>query len=149
MARDDHALLTALVRKEAESQKKPEAAATAEPAAAVPPKPAKPSQAAPARRNPKPDQSASTEPQPRVAEPLPIQPLAASNSAPKPVRQSAEAPFERDSFATSAPNGGDEERPLLARLRRIPSWFQPDNERVFGDVPRPPMPVGEFFRGPM
>jgi hypothetical protein len=149
MARDDHALLTALVRKEAEGQKKPEAAAAAEPVVVAPPKPAKPSQAAPARRNPKPEQSASIEPQPRAAEPVPIQPLAASNSAPKPVRQSAEGLFERDGFATSAPNGGDEEGPLLARLRQIPSWFQPDNDRVFGEVPRPPMPVGEFFRGPM
>ena len=38
---------------------------------------------------------------------------------------------------------------MLARLRQIPSWFAPENERVFGNVPRPPMPVGEFLPSAM
>ena len=152
MARDDHALLAALVRKETEtrkdtesrkdgeSQAKPEASPPA--AAAAAPKPAKPPQAAQARRQ-KPEQAAASEP-------LPIQPpLAAANSAPKPAVQSPMPLLGRDGFATTAPSAGEEERPLLARLRQIPSWFAPENERVFGNVPRPPMPVGEFLPSAM
>jgi hypothetical protein len=44
---------------------------------------------------------------------------------------------------------GDGERPLLARLKQVPSWFLPENDRVFGDLPRPPMPVGESLRSAM
>jgi hypothetical protein len=154
MARDDHALLAALVRKETESRKdgdsqaKPEASAPA--AAAVAPKPAKPPQAAQVRRSQKPEQAAASEPQLRASEPLAIQPpLAAANAAPKPAVQSPMPLLGRDGFATTAPSAGEEERPLLARLRQIPSWFLPENERVFGNVPRPPMPVGEFLPSAM
>jgi hypothetical protein len=162
MARDDHALLAALVRKEtegrkdaegrknaegrkdSESQAKPEASAPAVATA----KPAKPPQLAQARRSQKPEQAAASEPQPR--EPLAIQPpLAAANAAPKPAVQSPMPLLGRDGFATTAPSAGEEERPLLARLRQIPSWFLPENERVFGNVPRPPMPVGEFLPSAM
>ena len=160
MARDDHALLAALVRKETESRKdtesgkdgesqaKPE---TSPPAAtATAPKPAKPPQAVQARRSQKPEQSAASEPQPRANEPLAIQPpLAAANATPKPAAQSPMPLLGRDGFATTAPSAGEEERPLLARLRQIPSWFAPENERVFGNVPRPPMPVGEFLPSAM
>jgi hypothetical protein len=149
MARDDHALLAALVRKETESRKdaegrketesqaKPEASPPA--AAAAAPKPAKPPQA---RRSQKPEQVAASEP-------LAIQPPLAANSAPKPAVQSPMPLLGRDGFATTAPSAGEEERPLLARLRQIPSWFAPENERVFGNVPRPPMPVGEFLPSAM
>jgi hypothetical protein len=159
MARDDHALLAALVRKETESRKdaegrketesqaKPEASPPA--AAAAAPKPAKPPQAAQARRSQKPEQVAASEPQPRASEPLAIQPPLAANSAPKPAVQSPMPLLGRDGFATTAPSAGEEERPLLARLRQIPSWFAPENERVFGNVPRPPMPVGEFLPSAM
>jgi hypothetical protein len=43
-------------------------------------------------------------------------------------------------------NGGEEERPLVAR---VTSWFLPENERIFGDLPRPPMPVGDSLRSAM
>lgn len=152
MARDDHALLAALVRKESEGRKdsesrkdgeshvKPEAAA-----AAAAPKPAKPPQAAQARRSQKSEQAAASESQPLAIQP----PVAAANSAPKPAVQSPMPLLGRDGFATTAPSAGEEERPLLARLRQIPSWFAPENERVFGNVPRPPMPVGEFLPSAM
>jgi hypothetical protein len=86
MARDDHALLAALVRKEtegrkdAEGRKDSESQAKLEAAAA--PKPVKPPQAAQVRRSQKPEQAAASEP-------LAIQPpLAAANAAPKPAIQS-------------------------------------------------------------
>jgi hypothetical protein len=153
MARDDHALLAALVRKETEgrkdaegrkdieSRKDSESQAKLEAAAA--PKPVKPPQAAQARRSQKPEQAAASEP-------LAIQPpLAAANAAPKPAVQTPMPLLGRDGFATTAPSAGEDERPLLARLRQIPSWFAPENERVFGNVPRPPMPVGEFLPSAM
>jgi len=56
------------------------------------------------------------------------------------------ARFRGDGFAVSAQNSGEEDRPLLARLKQIPSWFLPDNDRIFGVVPRPPKAVGEFLR---
>jgi hypothetical protein len=147
MARDDHALLAALVRKETEHQKREEVPALAGAAA----KPAKPAPGAQARRNQKPEPTASVETPPRAAEPLPLQPpTAASPSAARPAARSAPPPLERDEFAVSASSpSGEEEHPLLARLGQIPSWFLPGNDRVFGEVPRPPMPVGEFFPSAM
>jgi len=154
MARDDHALLAALVRKETESRKESESQAKSEAsppaAAAAASKPAKPPQAAQARRSQKPEQAAANEPQPRASEPLAIQPaLAAVNSAPKAAVQNPMPLLGRDGLATVAPSAGEEERPLLARLRQAPSWLAPENERVFGNVPRPPMPVGEFLPSAM
>jgi hypothetical protein len=159
MARDDHALLAALVRKETEARKDAEARkdteSQAKPEAVAAPKPAKPPQTAQTRRSQKPEQAAASEPQPRASEPLAIQPLViqpplvAANAAPKPAVQSPMPLLGRDGFATTAPSAGEEERPLLARLRQIPSWFAPENERVFGNVPRPPMPVGEFLPSAM
>jgi hypothetical protein len=149
-ARDDRALLAALARKDRDTATKPEQAAPA-PAAAAGSKPAKPAPTVQTRRNQKTEQAAPGEPQPRASEPLPIQPpIAASNSAPKPAVQASPALLGRDGFATSGPSGHEEdERPLFARLKQIPSWFLPDNDRIFGVVPRPPMPVGEFFRSAM
>jgi hypothetical protein len=146
-ARDDRALLDALARKDRDTATKPEQAAPA-PVAAAGPKPAPTVQT---RRYQKAEQAAPGEPQPRASEPLPIQPpITASNSAPKPAVQASPALLGRDGFATSGPSGHEEEeRPLFARLKQIPSWFLPDNDRIFGVVPRPPMPVGEFFRSAM
>jgi hypothetical protein len=31
----------------------------------------------------------------------------------------------------------------------VPAWFLPENDRLFGDLPRPPMPVGESLRSAM
>src|SRR5262245_42964274 len=148
------ALLAALVRKETEGRKDAESRkdgeGQAKPEAAAAPKPAKPVQAAQARRSQKPEQAATSEPQPRASEPVAIQPpLAAANAAPKPVVQGPMPLLGRDGFATTPPSGGEEERPLLARLRQAPSWLAPENERVFGNVPRPPMPVGEFLPSAM
>lgn len=153
MARDDHALLAALVRKETEARKEAEGRkdiesrkdteSQAKPEAAAAPKPPKSPQTAQARRSQKPEQAAASEP-------LAIQPpLAAANAAPKPAVQSPMPLLGHDGFATTTPSAGEEERPLLARLRQIPSWFAPENERVFGNVPRPPMPVGEFLPSAM
>ncbi|MGA7489073.1 MAG: hypothetical protein WBW74_19290 [Xanthobacteraceae bacterium] len=151
MVRDDHALLAALARKEAESQTKPESAAAAASNGPVA-KPAKPPHPAQVRRSHKPEQAASAEVQPRSAAPLPIQPpMSAANVAAKPVGQGgAEARVGYEGpAAASVSNGGEDARPLLARLKQIPSWFLPDNDRIFGDVPRPPMPVGGFLQSVM
>jgi hypothetical protein len=146
MARDDHALLAALVRKETEHQKREEVPALAAAAA----KPAKSTSAGQGRRAQKPEPTASVETPPRAAEPLPPRPpTAASPSAARPAARSAPPLLERDEFAVSASPSGEEEHPLLARLGQIPSWFLPSNDRVFGEAPRPPMPVGEFFPSAM
>ena len=150
LARDDSTLLAALARRDVDTAPKPEQAAPAPVAAG--PKPAKSTPTVETRRSQRTEQAAPGEPQPRASEPLPIQPpIAASNSTPKPAVPASPALLGRDGFATSGPSGHEEEeeRPLFARLKQIPSWFLPGNDRIFGVVPRPPMPVGEFFRSAM
>jgi hypothetical protein len=112
------------------------------------PKPAKSTSVPVARRTPTSEQGASAEPKTRSGQPLPIQPLAvASNSAPsRTTTQTVQPPVGRDEAAAW---NSDEERPLLARLKQIPSWFLPENDRVFSDLPRPPMPVGESLGSAM
>ncbi len=152
MARDDRPLLGETARKETDSQ--PESAASQpESAAATPttvstPKLAKLTQPAPPRRNQKSEQVPLAETKARSGEPLAISPSSvASNAAPKASGQSVRAPAGYEGSAAS--NGGEEDRPLLARLRQIPSWFLPENDRIFGELPRPPMPVGEFLQSSM
>jgi hypothetical protein len=109
-------------------------------------KPAKSAPATAARRTQTSEQGPSAEPKRRGGEPLAIQPpIVAANPAPRPAAQSPQA-ASRDESATW---NGDEERPLLAKLKQVPSWFLPENDRVFGDLPRPPMPVGESLRSAM
>lgn len=149
MARDEHALLAALVRREADSKArgepgKPEAAA-ATPLGGAPVKAAKPGQAELARRSQKPPQAAQAETQRRGADP--IQPPLAAAPAPKPAAAAAEPAPARDEITVA--RNDEEDGPLLARLKQIPSWFLPDNDRVFGEVPRPPMPVGEMLSLPL
>jgi hypothetical protein len=150
LARDDRAVLAALARRDVDTATKPEQAASA-PVVAAGSKPANPTPTVQMRRNQRTEQQAPGKPQPRAREPLPIQPpSAASNSAPKPAVQATPALLGRDGFATPGPSGHEEEeRPLFARLKQIPSWFLPDNDRIFGIVPRPPLPVGEFFHSAM
>jgi hypothetical protein len=144
MVRDDHPRLGEIARKETDSQPDSAAAATAVSA----PKLAKPAQAALPRRNQKSEQGPLAEVKARSGEPLAISPSrVASNSAPKAVGQSLQAPVGYDGALAS--NSGEEERPLLARLKQIPSWFLPENDRIFGELPRPPMPVGEFLQSSM
>jgi hypothetical protein len=109
-------------------------------------KPAKSASSAPARRKEKSEQGvASAEPRECTGEPLAIDAAAvSSNSAAKTTGQSIPAPAGRDEPAAWS---SEEERPLLARF--IPSWFLPENDRIFGDLPRPPMPVGESLRSAM
>ena len=152
MARDDRPLLGETARKETDSQ--PESAASQpESAAATPttvsaPRLAKLTQPASPRRNQKSEQVPLVETKARSGEPLAISPSsAASNAAPKASGQSVRAPAGYEGSAAS--NGGEEDGPLLGRLKQIPSWFLPENDRIFGELPRPPMPVGEFLQSSM
>jgi hypothetical protein len=152
MARDDRPLLGETGRKETDSQ--PESAASQpESAAATPttvsaPRLAKLTQPAPPRRNQKSEQVPLAETKARSGEPLAISPSSvASNAAPKAPGQSVRAPAGYEGSAPS--NNGEEDGPLLARLKQIPSWFLPENDRIFGELPRPPMPVGEFLQSSM
>ena len=156
MARDDRPLLGETGRKETDSQ--PESAASQpESAAATPttvsaPRLAKLTQPASPRRNQKSEQVPLAETKARSGEPLAISPSsaasnAAPNATPKASGQSVRAPAGYEGSAAS--NGGEEDGPLLARLKQIPSWFLPENDRIFGELPRPPMPVGEFLQSSM
>jgi hypothetical protein len=145
MTQNDHPVAGETARTETES--KPESLA-ATPTAVSAPKLAQPAQAALPRRNQKSEQGPLAEAKARSGEPLAISPSrVASNSAPKAAGQSVQAPVGYGGAVAS--NSGEEERPLLARLRQIPSWFLPENDRIFGELPRPPMPVGEFLQSSM
>jgi hypothetical protein len=152
MARDDRPLLGETGRKETDSQRE-SAANQPESAAATPttvsaPRLAKLTQPASPRRNQKSEQVPLAETKARSGEPLAISPSSvASNAAPKASGQSVRAPAGYEGSAAS--NSGEEDRPLLARLKQIPSWFLPENDRIFGELPRPPMPVGEFLQSSM
>jgi hypothetical protein len=129
----------AITRSDNETQ--PERAVVASSASSAP-KPAKSAPATAARRTQTSEQGPSAEPKRRSGESLAIQPPIVA-PAPRPAAQSGPAAATRDESATW---NGDEGRPLLARLKQVPSWFLPENDRVFGDLPRPPMPVGESLR---
>jgi hypothetical protein len=145
MTQNDHPLFDETARTETEN--KPENVA-ATPTAVSAPKLAQPAQAALPRRNQKSEQGPLAEAKARLGEPLAISPSrVASNSAPKAAGQSVQVPAGYGGAVES--NSGVEERPLLARLRQIPSWFLPENDRIFGELPRPPMPVGEFLQSSM
>jgi hypothetical protein len=145
MTQNDHPLLGEPARKETESL--PESVA-ATPTTVSAPKLAQPAQAPLPRRSQKSEQGPLAEAKARAGEPLAISPSrVASNSAPKAAGQSVQAPAGYGGAVAS--NSGEEERPLLARLRQIPSWFLPENDRIFGELPRPPMPVGEFLQSSM
>jgi hypothetical protein len=139
--REDHARPAEVARVDAETE--PAASAAAPAAKAI-----KPAAVAQARRNQKPEPGAGAETKARGSEPLAIQPAAvAANSALKSTAPAAPAAGGRDDAESWS--GGEEDRPLLARLKQIPSWFLPENDRIFGDLPRPPMPVGDALRSAM
>ena len=145
MARDDRPLLGETARKETDSQ--PESAA-ATPTTVSAPRLAKLTQPASPRRNQKSEQVPLAETKARSGEPLAISPSSvASNAVPKASGQSVRAAAGYEGSSPS--NGGEEDGPLLARLKQIPSWFLPENDRIFGELPRPPMPVGEFLQSSM
>ena len=134
--------VASFARPEVDSEPQRVASAPASDAAT---KVAKPAPTTAAIRNQKPEQSARAEPKPPNGEPLAIRPVAvASNSAPKGPGQTVQPPTGGDQ--AGAWNGGSEERPLFARLT---SWFLPENDRIFGDLPRPPVPVGDSLRSAM
>jgi hypothetical protein len=142
--REDHSRPAAVARTDAETPL--EAAANA--AAPAAPKTAQPAAVAQARRNQKPEPGASAETKARSGEPLAIQPVAvAASSAPKAAAPDAQVLAGRDEAREWS--SGEEDRPLLARLKQIPSWFLPENDRIFGDLPRPPMPIGDSLRSAM
>ena len=144
VTQNDYPLIGETGRKETDSPPESEAA-TPTPVSA--PKLAKSTQGASPRRNQK-FEGPLAETKARSGEPLAISPSSvASNAAPKASGQSVRAPAGYEGSAAS--NSGEEERPLLARLRQIPSWFLPENDRIFGELPRPPMPVGEFLQSSM
>ena len=140
---DDRPLLGETGRKEADSQ--PESAA-ATPTIVSAPKLAKLTQPTSPRRNQKVEQVPFAETKPRSSEPLAISPSSVASNAAK-AGQSARAAVSYEGSAAS--NSGEEDGPLLARLKQIPSWFMPENDRIFGELPRPPMPVGEFLQSSM
>jgi hypothetical protein len=157
MVRDDHALLVELVKKDAEAQKKPEPVAAAPAAAPAPvaelaPKPAKPAHAVPPRRHPKPEPgTTAADAKPRPSEPkqiqaAPLQPATASDPAPRVAAPSVEAAGARDAPPPVAGTNGHD-RPLFAKL--LPPWFSSTDDKRPDDIPRPPKPVGEFWRGAM
>jgi hypothetical protein len=142
--REDHARPAAIAHADAETPLQ----ATANAPAAAEPKAVKPAAVAQVRRNQKPEPGAGAETKARGSEPLAIQPAAvAVNSAPKAAAPATQAAAGRDEAEDW--KSGEEDRPLLARLRQIPSWFLPENDRIFGDLPRPPMPVGDSLRSAM
>jgi hypothetical protein len=145
IARDDRPLVGETARKEIDSQ--PESAA-ATPTTVSAPKLAKLTQPASARRNQKSEQVPLAETKARSGEPVAISSSSvASNAAPKASGQIVRAAVVYEGSAAS--NSGEEDGPLLARLKQIPSWFMPENDRIFGELPRPPMPVGEFLQSSM
>jgi hypothetical protein len=145
MTENDYPLLGETARKETDSQ--PETAA-AVPTPVAAPKLARSTQAASPRRNQKSEQGPLAETKARSGEPLALlSSRVASNAPPNAPGQSVRTPVRYEGSA--APNSGEEEQPLLARLKQIPSWFLPENDRIFGELPRPPMPVGEFLQSSM
>jgi hypothetical protein len=140
MVRDEHALLVEL-GKELDVQRKPEQlAATPMPVPA--PRSAKPAQGAPLRNH-------KADAKQLMGEPLPIEPaLAVSHALPKAMAPSPKI-MELSPAAlpihVSASTNAEGEWASLGMLKRISGWFLPEN----GDVPRPPMPVGEFTQSAM
>jgi hypothetical protein len=67
-------------------------------------------------------------------EPLPILPASAAAQAQLPP-------------ATPAPENGRFR--VFSTLKQIPSWFVPDTDKLLGDAPRPPMPVGQLLSSAM
>jgi hypothetical protein len=159
------------VHANAEAQKKPDSVVTARTPAPAPKLVKQPVQP---HRPQKLEQPALVEAKPRAVErperspvqsQMPLPPSAAADAAGKAAGQSAatgqspagpsgEAGPGRDG---SGANRGEEDRPLFARLKLVPSWFSSGNDRAdervndrpVNVVPRPPMPVGEPPRGTM
>jgi hypothetical protein len=147
LVRSEQAALTTEIQKASDSQTPPEAvtattpAPTRKAAAAALPRPAKTAQAPTVLREPKMDAARPAPASYRAAtvEPMPIHPVSAAAVPPaqpvSPVVENAEPPAE-------ATNDGRFR--ILSTLRQVPGWFLPDTEKLFGDAPRPPMPVGQF-----
>jgi cytoskeletal protein RodZ len=126
-------------------------AGTPAPAAAPAPKPAKPAHAVPPRRQQKPEHAPVVEAKPRAPE-LAQPPVAAAPPAAAPPAQSADA--------APAAKSAEDDRPLFARLKLVPSWFSSGSDKpaekpierpaaAADEVPRPPMPVGDPLRSAM
>jgi len=159
MARDDHALLVELARKGAEAPRQAESVGSKPPESVAPTagaatsKPAKQASAAPPRRNQKQDGAHEARPRPAdaklaqsppvLSDPAPRAPAPSAAPPGAPVGSAPGAPAADPGPARDAPAAiaANSDRPLLAKLRLGSSWFSPVDRL---DVPRPPMPVGEF-----
>jgi hypothetical protein len=146
VVREENAFLIEQLRKETDSQKQPSAdGGSAARASAPAPKAPKPQLASPQRREPKSAALAEHKPRPEDApQPAQARPVVSiALTAPVP----AVAPIE--AHDTRPVEAAEPDGRVISTLKHIPGWFLPSPERLFGDVPRPPMPVGEFVQGTM
>ena len=82
-------------------------------------------------------------PQPVVSPP----PQAATQPLPPPVVIESAPP--QSLLPPPAAEAATESHGVFGWVREIPDRLRPSTERIFGNVPRPPMPVGEFLPGEM
>jgi hypothetical protein len=132
---DQAALLAELQKMVPESSRAsaPPQAQASKTAAATPPRPAKTAQPVPLPREPK-TRAANASYQGVAEAPLPIQPASVGAMTPEARAVSGEPP---------------ESGRVISTLKQIPSWFAPNSEKLSGDAPRPPMPVGQFVSSAM
>jgi hypothetical protein len=149
--RDDRAALLERLRSQPDVRTTPPAAAVSTPAAgaAVAATPPKSAQAASSRREPKPERAAAaTAAKQRSDERQPVQPavtgkpLQVITVASHPVASYAEASEPRN---LPAPTVAAADSDWVTALKQIPGWFWPAGGGVSLEVPRPPLPVGNFL----
>jgi hypothetical protein len=152
LVRSDQAALVAEIKKSepqvpADTTVMPPPAPAAKAAAPALPKLVKSAPAVAAPREPKAEAVHPTPASYRAAsvEPLPIQPATAAATLPvRPASQPVVQDADPHATALAEASAGGRFR-ILSALRQVPSWFLPDTDKLFGDAPRPPMPVGQLL----